>query len=89
MSAPADPAKRRQDAAQREVSKLHAEARKLAKRIDDEGGVEMAKQAADILLAVAKQKADNAGLAKRYADRVDARVATAASVDDWVNEGAE
>ena len=83
----AGPTRAREDAAEREVKALHQKVKALA----DAMAVypETMGKAGDLFLAVAKQTADNAGLAKRYAVRVEAKVATAASVDDWVNEGAE
>lgn len=78
-----DPAKRRQDAVQREVSRLHTEARKLAKQMAEVGDL---KPAADVLLSVAKQKADNAGLAKRTASKAEVVVGGPRTTDKWVEQ---
>lgn len=78
-----DPEKERQDKAQRQVSALHSEAKRLARRMADGGEL---KPAADTLLAIARQKADNAGLAKRHAAKVEASVKAVASVEEWVDE---
>ena len=76
-----DPAKDCQDKVQRQVSALHSEAKRLARRMAEGGEL---KPAADTLLAIARQKADNAGLAKRHAAKVEAKVSPTGSVDDWV-----
>lgn len=84
MSADADPEKERQDKAQRQVSALHSEAKRLARLMADGGEL---KPAADTLLAIARQKADNAGLAKRHAAKVEARVSKSEGIEEWLNGG--
>lgn len=90
-----DPNKRREDAAQREVSKLHTEIRGIAKMllgqkiVDEEtGAVEPDTQAigkaGDLLLRVAGQKAENAGLTKRHTAKVEATVTPGQTPDDWM-----
>lgn len=78
-----DHAKDSQDKVQRQVSALHAEAKRLARRMAEGGEL---KPAADTLLAIARQKADNAGLARRHASKVEASVKAVASVEEWVDE---
>jgi len=84
VSAPVDPAKDSQDKAQRQVSALHSEAKRLARRMAEGGEL---KPAADTLLAIARQKADNAGLAKRHAAKVEAHVSKAEGIDEWLKGG--
>lgn len=76
-----DPAKDSQDKAQRQVSALHSEAKRLARLMADGGEL---KPAADTLLTIARQKADNAGLAKRHAAKVEARVSKSEGIEEWL-----
>lgn len=84
---------------ERNVNAYHAKARAIALRLaektrtvrDREGNqleteddVAAQGKAADIFLAIAKQKADNAGLAKRHAQKVEAHVSGPNTTDAWL-----
>lgn len=91
---PEDAAKRREADADREVRRLHREVENIAKlllganRLSGEG-VDLGPDAAargkagDLLLAVAKQKADVAGLSARHTRKVEAKVTPSSDVDSW------
>lgn len=78
---PEEAARRRERRAQREVNALHKRVEafaELAAEGDDP------KAAGDLLLAVAKQKSDNAGLAKRTATKLEATVNGPRTTDAWL-----
>lgn len=85
---------------ERNVNAYHAKAKAIAARlaektrnvrnkdgdlVDTEDDVAAQGKAADIYLAIAKQKADNAGLAKRHATKVEAQHSGIPSVEEWVS----
>lgn len=68
-------------AAQREVDRLHRKIEQLAATADpDKGG--------HLLLGIAKQKADNAGLAKRHATKIDAHIGGPKTTEAWLAQKA-
>lgn len=98
MTKPVPPDETPEQRGERNVNAYHAKAKAIALRLaekrrtirdkdgnqlETEEDVAAQGKAADIFLAIAKQKADNAGLAKRHATKIDANV-NVPSVDDWM-----
>lgn len=82
-----DPAKRREDAAQAAVTRLHTTVKQLAKRLAENEEPQAIGKAGDLLLAVAKQVADNAGLTKRHV-KVEATPPGPKTIDEWLRQKA-